>query len=107
MCFHCLPLGSIDFPLGSALILSYLILSPYLILSLSSLLFFFQPGSGAGIFVMVSNIQEVILMCDNAQEPHGEWQLNVVYASLGGAQELLKCPGAYVAKTKDPVRFGY
>ena len=27
MCFHCLPLGSIDFPLGSALILSYLILS--------------------------------------------------------------------------------
>ena len=56
---------------------------------------------------MVSNIQEVILMCDNTQEPHGEWQLNVVYASLGGAQELLKCPGAYVAKTKDPVRFGY
>ena len=39
MCFHCLPLGSIDFPLGSALILSYLILSylislSYLILSL-------------------------------------------------------------------------
>ena len=43
----------------------------------------------------------------DTQEPHGEWQLNVVYASLGGAQELLKCPGAYVAKTKDPVRFGY
>ena len=41
VCFHCLPLGSIDFPLGSALILSYLISSYLLILSYLFLVFCF------------------------------------------------------------------